>query len=192
MYERVGGDLMNRSDALELIRNHVKNDKLIKHMIAVEAIMRKLASKFNEDQDLWGLVGLLHDLDYEETKKDFKRHGIMSAEMLEGKLPEEALEAIRSHNELTGHIPKTRLAKALIAADQVSGLIVATALVMPNKKLAEVKLKSLKRKFKQKDFARSVDRNKILKYCQEIGLTLEEFLQLSLEALQSISNELGL
>jgi len=183
---------MDRESALKLIRSHVKNDKLIKHMIAVEAIMRRLALKFNEDQQLWGLVGLLHDLDYEKTKSDFEHHGIISAEMLKGKLPEEALEAIRSHNEFTGHIPKTRLAKALIAADQVSGLIVATALVMPSKKLAEVKLKSLKRKFKQKDFARSVDRNKILKYCQEIGLTLEEFLQLSLEALQSISSELGL
>jgi len=183
---------VNRDEALELLKTHVKNDKLIKHMIAVEAIMRRLALKFNEDQSLWGLVGLLHDLDYEDTKDNFKLHGLKSAEMLEGKLPEEALEAIKSHNELTGHIPKTKLAKALIAADQVSGLIVATALVMPSKKLAEVKLKSVKKKFKQKDFTRSVDRSKILKYCQEIGLTLDEFLQLSLEALQSISSELGL
>lgn len=183
---------MDRDKALKLLKAHVKNDKLIKHMIAVEAIMRRLALKFNENENLWGLVGLLHDLDYEETKNNFKLHGLKSAEILKGKFSEEALEAIRSHNELTGHVPKTKLAKALIAADQVSGLIIATALVMPSKKLAEVKLKSVKKKFKQKDFTRSVDRSKILKYCQEMGLSLDEFLQLSLEALQSISDELGL
>lgn len=183
---------MDRGEALALIREHVKSDKLVKHMVAVEAIMRKLAERLGEDPDLWGLVGLLHDLDYEETRGDFRAHGLVSARLLEGRLPEEALEAIRAHNELTGHAPKSRLAKALIAADQVSGLIVATALVMPSKRLAEVKLRSLKRKFKSKDFARSVDRGKILKYSQEIGLSLDEFLELSLEALRSVSGELGL
>ncbi len=183
--------MITRDEALKLIREHVKNEKLIKHMIAVEAIMRELAKRLGEDEELWGLVGLLHDIDYEMTKSQMERHGIVGAEMLKDKLPEEALEAIRAHNEKTGHEPKTKLAKALIAADNVSGLIVAAALVMPHKKLEEVKLDTLKRKFKDRAFARGANREKI-KLCEEIGLSLEEFLELSLNALKKISHELGL
>lgn len=184
--------MITRDEALKLIRSKVKNEKLIKHMLAVEAIMRALAKRFGEDEEIWGLAGLLHDLDYEETRNDFSKHGIVSAKYLKGKVPEEILEAIRAHNELTGYKPSSLLAKALIVADQLSGLIIATALVMPHKKLEEVKVKSLKRKFKHKDFARSVDRNKILKYCKEIDLSLDELFEISLEALKKISNELGL
>ena len=184
--------MITRDEALKLIRSKVKNEKLIKHMLAVEAIMRALAKRFGEDEEIWGLTGLLHDLDYEETRNDFSKHGIVSAKYLKGKVPEEILEAIRAHNELTGYKPSSLLAKALIVADQLSGLIIATALVMPHKKLEEVKVKSLKRKFKHKDFARSVDRNKILKYCKEIDLSLDELFEISLEALKKISNELGL
>ncbi len=183
--------MISRNEALELIEKYIKNDKLRKHMIAVEAIMRALAQKLNENEELWGLVGLLHDLDYEIVGKNMNKHGLISAQMLEGKLPSEALNAIRAHNELTGFSDDSKLAIALKAADQVSGLIIATALVMPNKKLAEVKVKSLKKKFKQKDFARNVKRDKIL-LCEKLGLSLNEFFQISLEALQSISKELGL
>lgn len=183
--------MITREDAISLVGSHVKNDKLLKHMLAVEAIMRELAVKLGEDADLWGLTGLLHDLDYELTQEDFSRHGLMAAEMLKGVLPDHALDAIRAHNEKTGYVCDSRLAYGLKAADQVSGLIIATALVMPNKKLAEVKLDTLKRKFKQKDFARSVDRDRI-KLCERIGLSLDEFLELSLRALQRISEELDL
>ncbi len=183
--------MISRNEALELIEKYVKNDKLRKHMIAVEAIMRALARILSEDEELWGLVGLLHDLDYEIVGKDMNRHGLVSAQILEGKLPSEALNAIRAHNELTGFSNDSKLAIALKAADQVSGLIIATALVMPNKKLAEVKVKSLKKKFKQKDFARNVKRDKIM-LCEKLGLSLNEFFQISLEALQNISKELGL
>lgn len=183
--------LISREEALELIRRHVGSDKLVKHMLAVEAIMRALARRLGGDEELWGLTGLLHDLDYEIVGKDMSKHGLVSAEMLKDILPEEALNAIRAHNEHTGFKDDTPLAKALRAADQVSGLIIATALVMPNKKLAEVKVKSLLKKFKQKDFARNVKREKIL-LCRDLGLELEEFLEIALKALQGISDNLGL
>jgi len=183
--------VISRQEALELIRSHISNEKLVKHMLAVEAIMRALARELGEDEELWGLTGLLHDLDYEEVQDDFSRHGLRSAELLEGLLPEEALHAIRAHNDRTGVRPETRLDLALRAADALSGLIVATALVMPNKRLAEVRLKSLKKKFKAKDFARGADRERI-KLCEQLGLSLERFLELGLEALKSIADELGL
>lgn len=183
--------MITRDEAYKLVTEKVKNDKLVKHMLAAEAIMRALARRFGEDEDLWGLVGLLHDIDYELTKDDFSMHGLKSAEMLKDYLPEEALDAIRAHNEMTGYKCESKLAYALKAADQISGLIIATALVMPSKKLAEVKVKSVKRKFKQKDFARRVRRDKIM-LCEKIGLSLDEFIEISLKALQEISDKLGL
>lgn len=183
---------MNYEEALELVRKYVKNDKLVKHMIAVSAIMRALAKRLGEDENLWSLVGLLHDIDYELTQSRPEMHGIVAAdEILKDKLPPEALSAIKAHNDLTGHRDESRLAIALKAADAVSGLIVATALVMPSKKLSEVKLDTLKRKFKQKDFARGVNRDNI-RLCEKLGLSLDEFLDLSLKALQDIAQELGL
>jgi len=182
---------MRRDELLKILKEHVHNDKLIKHMIAVEAIMRALAEKLGEDIDLWGAVGLLHDIDYEYTKDDFTKHGIKSAEFLKELLPEEALDAIKAHNELTGYICDSKLSKALKAADQISGLIVATALVMPNKTIDEVKVKSIKKKFKQKDFARGVKREKI-KLIEDLGFTLDEFFELSLNAIKKVKNELGL
>ncbi|RLI09873.1 phosphohydrolase [Candidatus Bathyarchaeota archaeon] len=153
--------------------------------------MRALARELGEDEELWGLTGLLHDLDYEETKGDFSRHGLRSAELLEGKLPQEALHAIMAHNDLTGVKPEGKLDLALRAADALSGLIVATALVMPNKKLAEVKLSTLRKKFKAKDFARGADRDRI-RLCEQLGLSLERFLELGLEAMKAIASDLGL
>jgi len=188
---RLVNKMISRDEALKLVEKYVKNDKLRKHMLAVEAIMRALARRLNEDEELWGLVGLLHDLDYEVVGKDMSRHGLVSAQLLGDKLPINALNAIRAHNELTGFKDDSKLAIALKAADQVSGLIIATALVMPNKKLSEVKVKSLKKKFKQKDFARNVKREKIL-LCEKLGISLQEFLEISLKALQGISRELGL
>ena len=183
---------ISRDEALSLLKQYLKNNKLVKHCLAVEAIMRSLARELGENEDLWALTGLLHDIDYELVKGDMKRHGVVSTEsILKGKLPEEALKAIRAHNELTGFKYDSKLAYALKAADQVSGLIIATALVMPNKKLSEVKVSSLLKKFKQKDFARSVKREKI-KLCEQLGLSLDKFLELSLKALQEIHEELGL
>ncbi|NPB00244.1 MAG: HDIG domain-containing protein, partial [Crenarchaeota archaeon] len=171
---------MTFEEALDLVRRHVKNDKLIKHMLAVAAIMEKLAERLGEDRELWKLVGLLHDIDYELTQSQPEKHGLAAAEILRGKLPEHAIRAIQAHNELTGVKDDSKLAIALRAADAVSGLIVAAALVMPNKRLSEVKLDTLLRKFKQKDFARGVKREKILE-CEKLGMSLEDFLSLSLE-----------
>lgn len=183
--------LLSRDEALKLVNENISNDKLIKHMISVEAIMKELAKKLGEDEELWGLIGLLHDIDYEKTMNKFNKHGLLSAEMLKGKLPSEALDAIRAHNEMTGFKCGNRASKALVACDQLSGLIVATALVMPSKRLSEVRVKSLVKKFKQKDFARNVRRDKILT-CEELGLNLREFMETGLKALQNISDELGL
>jgi len=184
--------LIDRSEALDLLKRYVSDERYIKHMIAVEAVMKGLARYLGEDEGLWGLTGLLHDIDYSIVRGDLYRHGLESSRILEGILPQEALEAIRAHNyEYTGIPPDTRLSKALIAADAISGLIVAVALVMPNKKLDEVKASSVMSKFKSKDFARGVDRNRIL-FCERLGLKLEEFIEISLQSMKNVARELGL
>jgi putative nucleotidyltransferase with HDIG domain len=184
--------MLSRKNSLVLLRDKIQDQKIITHCIAVEIIMRKIADRMNKNKDLWGVVGLLHDLDYEETKEQPEIHGEITAKLLSGKLPQDALRAIKAHNsEHLGVHPETPMEKALIASDGVSGLIIAASLVMPNKKLEEVELKSLKKKFKSKDFAKKVDRSRIL-LCEDIGFSLEEFLQLSLSALQESSHELNL
>ena len=158
-------------------------------MIAVGSIMARMAEFFNEDKQIWMMTGLLHDIDY--GKADMQHHGLMSAEMLEGKLPKEALHAIMAHNERTGVKAESMLDKALIASDAASGLIVATALVMPEKKLSQVKVASLVTKFKDKSFARGVERERIL-ICGELGLSLEEFFSIALEGMMDVREKLGL
>lgn len=161
-------------------------------MFAVEAIMKSLAEHLGESNELWGLTGLIHDLDFEEVKGDMKRHGIVSAEILEGRVPEDVIHTIKAHNfEYTGVDPVTKMDKALIAADAISGLIIACALVMPSKRLSEVKVKSINKKFRESSFARGVDRNRIMFY-EDLGIERDTFFQLALEALQSIHKKLGL
>ncbi len=187
--------MISREEALQLLFKYLKNDKMRKHCLAVEAIMRRLARRLGKDEAVWGLVGLLHDLDYDLVGRDMKLHGAKAAELLGDMLPEELLKVIAGHNEHTGVTPTSEegqiMVKALKAADQASGLIVATALVMPNKKLSEVRVESLLKKMKSKDFARGVDRSKITGV-EELGIPLQEFLGLSLEAMQEISSQLGL
>ncbi|MCX7770556.1 MAG: HD domain-containing protein [Proteobacteria bacterium] len=180
---------MTRDSAYKILTEKIKNVNLIKHMLAVEAIMRKLAEHFNEDKEKWGLVGLLHDLDYEETLKDFDKHGLITEEILKGKVDDEIIRAIRAHTGLVER--KTNLEKAIYCADPVSGFIVAATLVLPSKKLADVKVENLLNRFKEKHFAKGASRTQ-MEACEELGLSLEQFLQLSLEAMQSISKELGL
>ena len=183
---------MKREDVIELLKSHLKNKNLIKHCLAVGAIMKKIAEKMGRDPQKWEIVGILHDIDYEKTKDDFSKHGILAEQILEGYLDKGSLHAIKAHNyENTGVQPITKMDYALIASDSISGLIVATALVMPSRKLEEVKVKSVLKKFKQKDFARNVNRENIL-FCEKLGFSLEEFANLSLEALKEISEELGL
>ncbi len=183
--------MMLEKGVMKLLDEEISDENLKKHMLAVSAIMKSLARKFGQDEEVWMLTGLLHDIDYERVGGDMGRHGLLSAEMLEGRLPEECLHAVRAHNKSVGVGAESLLDKSLQAADAVSGLIVAAALVMPNKKLFEVRLKTLKKKFKDKSFARKVDRDQI-KACEEIGLGFEEFLETSLKSLQGISDKLEL
>lgn len=188
--------MLTREEALALLHRYLKDEKMVKHCIAVEVIMRSLAKRLGEDEVLWGLIGLLHDIDYDYVGRDMARHGLETLNILSSSgLPSEALEAIAGHNEHNGFRvvdeKAVRILHALRASDHSSGLVIATALVMPSKKLSEVKPATLLRKFKAKDFARGVDRERI-REVELLGIGLEEFLTLSLEALQKISDELGL
>jgi putative nucleotidyltransferase with HDIG domain len=159
-------------------------------MVATEAVMRALAEHFGEDPEKWALTGLVHDLDYNETVNDFPRHGYISSEILRDKgVQQEILDAVVAH---AGHRERvTLLDKALYAADPVTGLVVAAALIRPEKKLELVKLKSLKKRFKEKQFARGANREQIMS-CEEMGVGLDDFLELSLRAMQSVAAEIGL
>jgi len=184
--------MITRDEAFRLVEENIGKKNIVKHMLAVEAIMRSLAKHFGEDENLWGLTGLLHDIDYEKTMNTPEKHGIIAEEILKGKVSEEILRAIKAHNfERTHVMPETRMEKALIACDAISGLLIACALVMPSKKLRDVKVKTVKKKFKDKDFARGADRKRIL-FCEEIGVPKEEFFDIALKGLQGIASELGL
>ena len=183
---------MERTEALALIKSHVKKDFLIKHMLATEAIMRRIARDLGKDEGLWGMTGLVHDVDLEECKPDYSDHGVISMELLEGKIPAEGLHAIQAHNyERTNVSPETDLDWALLAADAITGLIVAAALVKPDKKLASVTLDSVHNAFMKKGFAAGSNREHIEK-CEKFGIGLDAFMQLSLETMQGICADLGL
>ena len=181
---------MTRDEALTLISRHVSQKNLVKHMLAVEAVMRRLARFFDEDESAWAMAGLLHDLDYDETVQDFASHGYKTAAILESyDIPEEIIQAIKSH---PGHVARISLMdKALYAADPVTGLIVAAALMHPSKKLRNVDTAFIERRFGEKRFAAGANRDQI-RTCEEMGLALADFIAMSLEAMQSIDSELGL
>lgn len=183
---------MNRDEAFEYLKENMKDENLIKHSLAVEAVMRKLAEKLGEDMDKWGLAGLLHDVDYEKTKDEPEKHSIRSAEMLKNKgLEEELCYAVKVHND-AHELPKNSLLdKALYSADPVTGLIVASALIHPDKRLDSVDLEFLVNRFNESSFARGVKRAQIAD-CEEFDIELTEFLELSLEAMKEISDELEL
>lgn len=184
--------MISIEEAEEMVKEKVSNENLRKHMYAVSAIMKELAKHFEEDEKKWEVVGLLHDIDYDQTKDNPEKHGLLSAEMLEKHVPTPSLDAIKAHNhEHTGVKPEDRISKSLIAADAVSGLIVTTALVMPNRKMSEVRVKSVLKKFNDSSFAKNIDRDRIM-YCEEVGLDKKEFIEISLNALNGISDKLGL
>ncbi|UCH57248.1 MAG: HDIG domain-containing protein [Candidatus Bathyarchaeota archaeon] len=182
--------MITREESLKLAKQHVKNKNLVNHMIAVSAIMGRMAEHFGEDPQLWEAVGMLHDVDYEQTSDNFSKHGLISAEMVADLLPEEGLRAIRAHNEMTGMRAESRMEVSLFAADAVSGMIVAGALVRPSR-LEGMKPKSIIRRMKDKSFARAVSRENIRR-CEELGMELSEFLALSIEAMQSVGKQIGL
>jgi putative nucleotidyltransferase with HDIG domain len=183
--------MITRDESLAIVREHVKNDNLVKHMVAVGAIMRGLAARLGGDEDLWEAAGILHDVDYEKVGQDWTKHGAISAEIVKDLLPEECLYAIRAHNPQTGSLPESKMDWSLYAADGLSGLIIAQALMMPDKKIASIKASSLGKRMKDKSFARGVNRENILK-CTEMGLELDEFFQIGLDSMSEVAGELSL
>jgi len=184
---------MDRGQALALLERHCPDERLKKHSLASEAVLRALARRLGHDEDLWGLAGLLHDLDYEQTAADMPRHGLVTAELLAPLgLPAEVIAAIKAHNaEALGLTRVTSLDIALTCGETVTGLVMATAMVHPDKRLASVKPKSVVKRMKEKAFAASVNRDHV-RLCEQLGLPLEEFAALSVAALKRISAELGL
>lgn len=184
---------MERTKAFELLKTHVKNENLIKHCLATEAIMRALAPRFGGDPDKWGVTGLLHDLDVELTAGDITRHTLEAEKILrEHECAADIIEAVKMHNEAaSGKRREEIFHKALAAGETITGLVTATALVYPDKKLSSVKSSSIIKRMKDKRFAAGVDRNIVME-CEHIGIPLPEFAELALNAMRGISAELGL
>jgi putative nucleotidyltransferase with HDIG domain len=183
---------MTREEALDSVKANVENENSVKHMLATESIMRALAQILGEDEEEWGLTGLLHDIDMELTEGDMNSHSKLGADLVrEMGVSETVAHAVLAHNETHGIPRETKLDKALFCADPLTGLITAAALVRPDKKLASVEVKSVRKRFKEKSFAAGASRENIAT-CSELGLELDEFLELSLKAMQGIAGDLGL
>jgi putative nucleotidyltransferase with HDIG domain len=183
---------MTREEALAAVRANVQNQNLVKHMLAAEAIMRALARRFGEDENEWGLAGLLHDIDVELCHEDMACHSKVGADLLARMgLPAPVVHAVLCHNAAHGVACEGLMDKALLCADPLTGLITAAALVRPDKKLSGVEAGSVRKRFKEKSFAAGANREQIAT-CAGIGLALEDFIALGLSAMQGISGELGL
>ena len=185
---------MTRQEALNLVKQYVKSENSIKHMLATEAIMKALARRFSQDQESWGLAGLLHDMDMEivDWKTNPEKQGAVAAEMLEEMGVDTIItNAIRAHNEATGKTRDNLIEKSIYAADCLTGLIVASTLVLPSRKIGDLTPENVLNRFKEKSFAKGARREAIAS-CSEINLSLEEFVKIGLIAMQGIDRELGL
>ena len=177
---------MQRKEALDILHSKLKKKNLVKHSLACEIGMKRIAEYLGEDADLWGLAGLLHDIDYEEIE-DAEEHGKKGASFLKGKLDDKVVKAIERH---TGYIePKSTMDIALYALDPLTGLIIAAMLMHSSKTLAEIDTKFVLKKFKQKGFARGANREQILA-CEKISIPLDDFVNIVLKAMQEINEEL--
>jgi uncharacterized protein len=184
---------MTRDQAWELVQEKVKGGFLRNHLLASEAIMRALARKFGEDEELWGLAGLTHDIDWELTEPTPEQHSLVGSRWLaEAGFPPEVVEAVKVHNHTHGFEPKTLMEKSLWCAEELTGLIAACAFVQPDKKLASVKASSVLKKFKDKSFAKGVNRDIVAKCEEMIGVPLTELIDIELKAMQDIAPSLGL
>ena len=184
--------MLSRTEAVQLLEKHVKAENMRKHCYASEAVLRALAGRLGKDEDEWGIAGLLHDIDVEITNANPLTHGPSAKNILAGKISDDMLDAIVMHNEIaTGKERKTECQHALAAGETITGLITATTLVYPDKKIASVKTKSVTKRMKQKAFAASVKRENILE-CEKIGIPLNEFAELSINAMKEISEILDL
>lgn len=193
--------MISREEAFKLVEKYVTTPWLKLHMRESEVIMRALAKKFDEDDEVWGISGLIHDLDYDYVGKDPKRHVVEFDKILEMEslvvgedIPEEMYHAIKSHYEEHPDIQQKRESKldyALSASETISGFLVACALVQPDKKISSVDVESVKKKFKKKDFAKAV-RRELIYDIEKIGISLDEFIEISLKSLREIDTEIGL
>ena len=183
---------ISRDESIALLKQFIKNEKMIAHSLASEAVMRAVAKRLGENEDDWGIAGLLHDIDIEITNADMTIHGLKAAEILNEKgYDKYIVEAIKLHNEeAAGEMRSKIFHFSLAASETITGLIFATALVYPDKKLSSVKPKSITKRMKEKIFAASVRRESIME-CEKIGIPLDEFADLSLKAMQKISDEIG-
>ena len=188
--------VLSRDEALALMHEYTKNENLRRHMFAVEAAMRAYARKFGEDEELWGITGLMHDFDYERWPNDDRKpddnhpsNGV--GIMRQAGYPEEMLEAILGHCDYTGVARATVMAKTLFAVDELTGLVTACALVRPTG-LTDLKVKSVKKKFKDSSFARGVSREDLQKGVEELGVDFTEHVQLVIDAMREIQDDLGL
>lgn len=184
---------ISRDDAVALMEQYLDADNMRNHCLASEAIMRALAPRFDADGEMWGLAGLLHDLDYNETRDKMDRHGLVTEQILrERGVSGEITDAIKYHNAENLNLTRSEpLHFALTAAETITGMIVATTLVYPDKKISSVKPNSVKKRMKAKEFARSVNRDHI-RLCENIGIPLDEFIAISLEAMAGIGDRVGL
>jgi putative nucleotidyltransferase with HDIG domain len=193
----MSNSLPSRAEALALQHEYTQSDSLRKHMLAVEAAMRAYAAKFGEDVERWGLTGLMHDFDYERypnaehsPTEGHPAHGVRI--LRERGWPEDVLQAIMGHGTYTGVARETRLAKALFAVDELTGLVTATALVRPSRSIHEVDAKSVRKKMKDKGFAKGVSRDDVTLGAQELGVDLDEHIQFVVVAMQGVADSLGL
>ena len=188
---------MNRDQALELMHQYTESDALRKHMYAVEAAMRAYAREQGEDEETWGLVGLLHDFDYERYPNDAhsatEEHPSHGVDVLrERGVPENMLTAIMGHASYTGVPRESSMAKTLFAVDELCGFLVACVLVRPSKSFGDLTVKSVRKKLKDKAFAKGVNREEVRQGAEELGVPLEEHVQFVIQALHPIEQELGL
>lgn len=181
--------MITRPEALNFVEAHLKNKNLIKHCLASEAVLRTLAKHLGENEEEWALAGLLHDADVEITPAE--KQGVTVGDMLADKITRAQRQAMASHNTLTGHKPETKFDYALTCGETVTGLIVASALVIPSKKLSDVTADTIVRRFGEKRFAAGADRS-LISLCEKVGLSLQEFVALALSAMQGISKDIGL
>lgn len=183
---------MQRSEALAIVHEYVKNENLVKHMLAVEATMCFYAEKLGEDIELWGIVGLLHDFDW-EIHPTLDGHPVKGAPILrERGVPEIIVRAILSHADHTGYPRETLMEKALFACDEITGLITATALVRPSRSLMDLKVKSVKKKWKNKHFAAGANREEMERGAEDFNVELWEHVGNVIEAMRRVAPELGL
>lgn len=183
---------MNRSAALDIVKEHIQNENLIRHMLAVEAAMRFYAEKYDQDVEKWGITGLLHDFDW-EIHPTLEEHPQAGAPTLrERGVPEEIVRAILSHADHTGIARQSLMEKALYACDEITGLIVAVALVRPSRSLHDLKVKSVKKKWKDKSFAAGANREEIAKGAEEFNIDLWDHVGNVIEAMRRIAPDLGL